>query len=236
MITTHDTYLPSTSKIFEVFREELMARSATIRDNDLFDDGEYLMARAALPFREAIEGNDFVNGGVAILAHGPEIQIHPYVLRMVCTNGAILAKMVHTRQVARVKVDAQTVAAHGFDDAFARAEIANAIDACAEPTALSEWAEGARAAALTSADIMISFPEFGELARRLLGPTFLRHFEQRMQFERDEQPTACDLLNGITAVARDTLDPHRRWQLEVLGGAFPEWVSRAHAGSMTSVA
>ena len=59
---------------------------------DTFDDGERLFVRSVVPQRRGRSGpTTGLQGGVALRASGGDVWVHPYVFRLVCTNGAIMA-------------------------------------------------------------------------------------------------------------------------------------------------
>ena len=75
---------------------------------------------------------------------GGLVQIHPYVYRQVCTNGAIMAQSIETRRVAL----------RDYPDPWKAIEvIRNAVHACAQPDVLSSSMRRIRTAADTEADI-----------------------------------------------------------------------------------
>jgi len=41
------------------------------------------------------------------------------------------------------------------------------------------------------------------------------------EFFKSEHRSRFDLMNAVTAVARDTSNPETRWRLETIGGAVP---------------
>ena len=96
-------YLPTTRAVRAAFEGEIAALGGVVRD--AYDDGARLFLRAVLPPTDEVRPGDAVQGGVAVRAAGPEILVHPYTFRQVCTNGAIHAQALETRQVARVAVE-----------------------------------------------------------------------------------------------------------------------------------
>jgi len=63
-------------------------------------------------------------------------------------------------------------------------------------------------------NIMAFFGRHGGLERGVLGQIM-------NQFVHEGGRTGFDLMNAVTAVARETRDPEVRWELEKLGGGVP---------------
>ncbi len=140
-------------------------------------------------------------------ANDTDILIHPYVFRVVCGNGAIMAQAVQTRHIARDSASPFSI----------EAEVRQAIRCCCEPEAFTFAADQMRTAKQSQADMLINMSAFlgthripGEIASRIL----------RQYFEMEER-SAYGFMNAVTAVARDTKDPETKWRLESLGGAIP---------------
>src|SRR5262245_9023520 len=82
----------STKDVLEAFTEAITDRGGRVADT--FDDGRRLFARSVLPGLREVRQGDKVQGGVAVKATDEAICLYPYVFRLVCTNGAILAETV----------------------------------------------------------------------------------------------------------------------------------------------
>src|SRR5262245_7514958 len=88
MTTMHGfEYLPSIAELHQSFAQEITSLGGRVRD--AFDDGERLYARGVLPSDAEVRPGDVVSAGVAMRAVRSGIEIHPYTLRRVCTNGLI---------------------------------------------------------------------------------------------------------------------------------------------------
>ena len=92
----------TTAMVKTVFAEEIAALDGKV--SDTFDDGERLFVRSILPGVEEVRAKDCVEGGVALRMSGGEAWVHPYVVRQVCSNGAIMAQAIETRHVADFNV------------------------------------------------------------------------------------------------------------------------------------
>jgi hypothetical protein len=190
------------SDIREVFAGEITTLGGTV--SDLFEDGPLLLARSLLPGVEEVRPGDRLRGGVAIRAVEDEVFVHPYVFRLVCTNGCIAAQALETRHLV--------LDDFGTDEEAVR----EAIRACAAPGAFAEVAGRMRSAAETQADLALNL--LPHLRRFPQAAQFLR--EIIVRFEREGDRSGFGLVNAVTATARDAPDPRARWELESAGGAL----------------
>src|SRR6266581_1184536 len=87
----------TTAQIQAVFAEEIRDAGGTV--SDTFDDGARLFTRSILPRGREVRPKDRVQGGVALKATEQEIWVHPYIFRLVCRNGAIMAHAIQTRHI-----------------------------------------------------------------------------------------------------------------------------------------
>src|SRR5262249_45612743 len=95
------TFLPSIARLQELFSREIGAAGGTV--SDTYNAGRRLFLRAILPQVREVRSRDEVQGGVALRATGCQIQIHPYLFRQICRNGAIMAQSLQTRLVQRIE-------------------------------------------------------------------------------------------------------------------------------------
>ena len=211
MSVTNQPHLPTTREIRDLVGVQIAELGGTM--SDCYDDGERLYLRTILPPPAEVRPGDAVRGGVAVRVVGPEISVHPYTFRQVCSNGAIRAQALQTRQMERVDLAAPTP--HIERVAW---ELGEAVRACAAPEAFAESVGEMRSAAEHQADQFLSILA---AVRRLPGggSDFLRHILAQLERERDR--SAYGLMNALTAVARETREPEARWRLEELGGGVP---------------
>jgi hypothetical protein len=167
--------------------------------------------RATLPSFEELKRDDWVQGGVALHATADEIALHPYTLRKICNNGAIVAHGTHSCRLARAY-------ATRFGEAGLTAALRQAIGEACKATAFLEAASWTRAAMELDADerffLERGFAGMSKHARERLAGTLVA------QFLRANDRSLFALMNVVTAAARDEPDPALRWELEVLGGAL----------------
>lgn len=204
-------YLPATPEVRKTFERQIAIRGGTVTqaveaEGDLF-------LRATLPMKDTVRAGDNVQGGVALRSAGPEIQVHPYVFREVCQNGAIWAQSLGTQRIERVEFSAAT---DRISDALAQIEAA--IGTCAQQATFRNAVTEMRESTQVDADI--------DLLLHIAHATDLRPgiFAAIRRFHADRDQSLYGLMNAVTSVARDTPDPNTRWRLEELGGAVPAFV------------
>ena len=84
--------LPAPQEICAIVTEELALVGGTI--SDAYEDGERLFLRSLLPMADQVRPKDVIQGGIAVMADEAEIHVHPYLLRQVCRNGAIMPQLI----------------------------------------------------------------------------------------------------------------------------------------------
>ena len=199
-----------TSEIAKIFRKEITSFGGKVFD--CFDDGRRLFLRALLPREDTVRPEDRVQGGVALKAVDNQIQIYPYIFRIVCSNGAVMAHVLETRSIHLPKPKDDTIE-----------EIRAAARACTTPEAFSIGVAQMRSA------LHAPGRESEKEVARLLelrdytaphGPdTWVKFVEAVLENSKEIGPSRFAVINAITSTARDTDDPELRWWLEELGGA-----------------
>jgi hypothetical protein len=198
---------PTTAQIKALFAEEIAAAGGVV--SDTFDDGTRLFTRSVLPGLREVAKGDQVQGGVGLRACEEEVSVHPYIFRLVCKNGAIMAHAIQTRQLET-------------DDFVTVEEFAGAVRAavrdCCSPETFTANAEQMRAARELQVDIALNLlPHLSRMPPSLIAqiaPQIVERFFQA----RDRSRFA--LMNAVTSVARETADPEIRWRLEESGGGI----------------
>ena len=194
----------SPSDIAQIFAEEIAAARGEVTDP--FVDGTRVFVRGVLPPSIEVAPKDSVRGGVALSATDTDIYVHPYVFRIVCTNGAIMAKATQTRRIER-------------DEFALESSIRQAIGDCCRPESFIMAADQIRSSREIAADMAIMMAAFDRTRR---GTMWTRFFADILRRYHDAADTsAFGLMNAVTSVARDTREPEARWRLEVLGGTIP---------------
>lgn len=196
----------STAEVKAVFAEEIAGAGGKVRD--VFEDGRRLFARAVLPGTLEVRPGDRIQGGVALRVTDFDVYVHPYTFRQVCTNGAIRAHAVETRQIT-------------YHDAPVTAEavslLREAIRNCCDPQVFAAGVGEMRDAAQEPMDRVLDLmpmlarmqKRHPEVAVRLLA-----------RFLEEKEPTRFGWMNAVTAEAREAPDPEVRWRLEEYGGGI----------------
>jgi len=193
--------------ILAVFTEEITCRDGQVLDTVM--SKSHLWSRSVLPrFAEARPG-DPIQAGVALSARGNDVYVYHYLRRLVCRNGAIRMLPAESGRFERLD---------WLPQAEALTFIRETIVSCCAEEAFSDAMRGVREIAVARA---LRHPEMQRLLARV-APHVLRHelVEILDRFQRTGDRSCYALANAITAFARDTRDPHRRWDLEELGGAI----------------
>jgi hypothetical protein len=203
------TYYPSTTQLRDAFTDEV--RSLGGRVSDTYEDDARLLMRAVLPAVRDVGAGDTIQAGVAMRVAGPQLGVHPYTFRQVCTNGAIAAYALDTHRVQLVEFETATE----FVEA-ALGELRLAVRKAAEPDVFRTTVDRMRTASTLHADQMINLIPVLSRVPRQFRAGVLRMIGER--FAHDGDPTMFGIVNAVTSVARDTADPDIRWKLEEAGG------------------
>jgi hypothetical protein len=197
----------TTASILAVFTEEIAAHQGTVADT--FDDGRRLFTRSILPRAEEVRPGDGLRGGVALRASECQIWLHPYVFRLVCRNGAIMAHAIQTRHLDLELRQPDEVP-------FLLRE---AIQACCAEEAFTTATQQMRSAQEVEADLVLSMLPMLTRFPSSVASQLIQQVTERFLSETDR--SRFGLMNAVTSLARDTRDPERRWGLEELGGGIP---------------
>jgi hypothetical protein len=201
----------TTREIREISAQEVEAAGG--RMSDVFDDGARIFLRAVLAGEKQVQPGDRIQGGVAVRATSEEIRVHPYVFRQVCSNGAIRAHALGSRQVRQVDFSTE-------EQAKVVGALREAVQACCCEEAFAQGlAEMRSARGASDVDLALTMMPF--LARMIQGPESQSIVASIFdQFFADRDHSRFGLTNAVTSVARDTRDPEVRWRLEEIGAGI----------------
>jgi len=167
--------------------------------------GGRLIARSILPKSGDVQPDDRLQGGVAIKAHGNEVSVFPYVFRVVCKNGAIMAQSIASRRISMM---------YEFDSERAVNDVREAVASCCAPGVFSSAMDDIRTTLNAPADLALNLlPFLNRVPSALIERIMERFFE-------DGDQNRFGLMNAVTSVARDAADPETKWNLEELGGGI----------------
>lgn len=188
-----------------LFRAEIHGLGGDVPDE--VSDGRRLFARAVLPEQADVASRDLVKPGVALRYSEDEVEVRPYVFRVVCRNGAIVA---HSGAGQRVYLPAS-----GDPDRKLR-DVREAIHAAAGADAFTGFVASMRSARDLHPDLPLIV--MSAMRRAELDEATLLDFMER--YRREGTFDLFALGNAMTSLARDTTDPARRWRREALGAAI----------------
>lgn len=191
-----------------LFAEEITAVGGTV--SDTFEDAVRLFTRSILPPLMEVRKADQVQGGVALRADESSVCVHPYVFRLVCSNGAIIAHALQTRQIETDEFVTSEEAVSAIRDA---------IQDCSSAEAFTSAAEEIRAAGQSEVDAVLNLLPLVTRLPSQAGAEILTNIMARFLEDRRDRSRFA-LMNAVTSVARDTSDPELRWRLEELGGSI----------------
>src|SRR5262245_50098300 len=127
------------------FCDEVKALGGVV--SEAVEVGPAFFARSIMESVEEVRTGDQARGGVALQSTGRNVFVHPYVFRLVCTNGCIMASMVGTEQLELSDFPSAEEASEA---------IRHAIRACASPERFSASAKQMRTAREIHADLIVS--------------------------------------------------------------------------------
>ncbi len=193
-----------TEDMLGAFTEEISARQGKVTET--FHQPGQLFVRSVLPQTLEIRARDNVQSGVALRATDTTAWVYPYVFRLVCQNGAIMARAAEGWEIPHLD------RVPTFEAVFL---VRSAVKSCCEGNAFATAADHMRTAAHQPIDAALSMMPF--LSRvASLSPELMRQIFGR--FFRENDLTRYGLMNAVTSLARDTRDHATRWRLEELGG------------------
>ncbi len=197
----------TTAQVLEVFTEEITAHEGRVTDT--FNDGPRLLTRSIIPIFDDVRTGDRVQGGVALKMTQKEVCLYPYVFRLVCSDGAIMAQALQSLQFELDREEPEP----------SLQVVREGVALCCAPDVFTDNVHRMRSATVSQIDhVLTLLPHMARFSgaaehNRLMGQIISRFFG-------DGDQSQFGLANAITSVARDTPDPQLRWNLEELGGAI----------------
>lgn len=193
----------TTAMVRGVFQEELGGLGGQI--TEVYEPEGLLYARGVLPKNDEVGPGDVVKSGVAVRMCASGLCVRPYIFRLVCKNGTIIARALGAWMLEQVEIR---------DPDEVVVELREAIRACASGEAFAHAADRMRALRDEPADLELMMMHF--FVRHGVSPREISEILDR--FIRADDPSRFGLQNAATALARDTINHRRRWELEELGG------------------
>jgi hypothetical protein len=187
------------------FIEEIRIQGGQVRE--CMDDGQRFFGRAVLPMVEEIRKGDRLQGGVAIRALQSEIDVHPYLFRLVCSNGAILPFVLAAEVIFTPEM---------LTRGQLEMEVRSTIQSCCRVEAFTASMKAFRAATRRKAAPVADLSHLDEHVPAAQRAQLLDWILKR--FEAQEDPSEYGLINAITSLARRVRRPEPRWGLEKYAG------------------
>ena len=208
--------------ILDLFTEVINERSGKILES--FRHNERAFSRALLPSRMEVKANDQLQAGVALKGAPVSLAIHPFVFRQVCSNGCVFGKSIQSRKLNQVghsyclemngKVN-EVVTGLDVDWWFK-----DSVAGCCKEEVFSNTSNTFRLA------LQHPFTGPANVEQALMGSLNLEKFPGAKEYHAkimkeylaQDEPVLFNLINAVTAVARDLHDAEKKWKLECVAG------------------
>lgn len=197
----------TTGRVLAVFTDAIAAHEGRVTDT--FDDGRRLFTRAILPHVGDVRSGDQMKGGIALKATEGEVRLYPYLFRLVCRNGAIVAQTLGVESLANLD---------WRDPDDAEQSIRETVSALATEEVFTANLGRMRRGVDQQVDLALAMmPMLSQVSADVAGRLFGEVLER---FFQDGDSSRFGLANAVTATARETRDPELRWSLEEFGGGI----------------
>ncbi len=194
-------------QVHNIFTEELATRGGRVTDT--YKDGNRLFSRSILPHVKDVRPRDRLQGGVAIKATQEEICIYPYIFRLVCSNGAIVAETLEARIISDLnQLEPYTIVE----------SIHEGIATCSQKKVFTQTVSKMHRSSQKQINQALDLLAYFTGHSTLINSEMIKRIMDRFFAETDH--SQFGLANAVTSIARDTPNPQTRWNLEALGGAI----------------
>jgi hypothetical protein len=193
------------SHVKAIFTEEIQAANGKVYD--CIDDDSRLFMRSILPWASEVAPQDRLFGGIALRASQNDLAVCPYIFRVMCSNGAILAHALDTYQIAQINMMSQTEIKSALCAAIVQCRQEDLFEA-----AVNQLHHAQHVPAHNFLNIMTHLSTLPRDVAAGLINGLSHHWMaggDRSRFRFNER--------GHGGSAR-YIDPEARWRLEVLGG------------------
>ena len=138
-------FLPMPQDIRTAVEEEVSQAGGRVLE--CLSGGDALFVRTVLPHDCGVRPQDRIQGGVALLAAGPEIRVQPFTYRKVCSNGAVMAWVIDSHAVAQSTLVRRRTRSTVLE------EVRKLVRACTAPEVFSEIQQRLETTAQTEANL-----------------------------------------------------------------------------------
>jgi len=208
------SYAPSCDQINNLFQEVALSRNGILRRHYITDNILIARAHSLKGLTDDVTPGDRIDGGIAIRVSGPQISVHSFTMREVCKNGAIAATTHLNKRMLRVN-DEEFNAGSKL---MCLSELREMLIVCSSPEAFSQNIRQMRRLQNIQIDTAINMSSHLEEAMKDFGDAIIASVLK--EFFGQEDMSLYGVMNAITAVARKTSDPQKKWDLEELGGGI----------------
>jgi hypothetical protein len=173
----------------------------------------HLYLRALLRQRSEVASGDELAAGIALRAEGPTATLCAFSLRLACANGMISTQLA----------PAETLQLDPWDEDRIEEALGAAAAASLGATARQAALFGQLLQPVTEVMLRRAWARLElQLRLRAAGPRSLSNARLRAEWMRAaaQEGSLFGMVNALTASARETRDPARRWQLEQAGEEF----------------
>jgi hypothetical protein len=198
--------------LIDHFEQAIQVRGGTLIDEARRQRKGFLCA--ILPFESYLQAGDLLTAGAALKIREDSVSLYTYLLRQVCTNGMVQPMLQQEHRFEEGQLSDFQIELQLGLDALYQHGLSEQVD----------YFKGSLQKNLDDRELRRAISTASIILKR----THLREdLTHRIREERGrtvnrgrvgEEPRRFDLINGLTALARDTADPMQRWQLMEFAG------------------
>lgn len=199
-------------KVTELFTQKVSQHGGHIIQTSI--SAEHVLIEATLTVSDALLKGDYVQGGVALYYSPTLIAIHPYLFRLICESGLLIANTPEDCiiwQQGDAELNEKTLDTH----------LETAVQCCTKKDTFLPTITSLKTA-LSQEVILLK--EILSLPRLTEDNSLLDELLKHAIVE--DEDTAFGLINTITATARDINMPQTCYQLQKLAGEITHKVSQ----------
>ena len=186
---------------------------------------------ATLPTTATVGRGDIITGGVAIKLDDPHPSLHPFSLRLLCTNGMISQGILQAIVTSEKQIEEDLTTIISKFDTYRLKHISSLARQSQQITVthaqISAAVRKVRYILMRNSShrAQITFDDLDRMhdVRRRMRE-LIRREQMRTSSPQDQSVSLFDLINAITDLAHDMHSPATRWELMEMGGAMLEAV------------
>ena len=198
--------------LIDYFEQTIQLRGGTLVDEARRQRKGFLCA--ILPMTSYLQAGDLLTGGAALKIYENAVSLHTYLLRQICSNGMVQPMLQQERRFEIGELSSFQIEFRLGLDALHRRGLAQHVRRFEESMRQKLEDRELRRTISKAATILNRSHLREDLTARIAE-------EQRRAVNRgreDDLPRRFDLINAVTALARDTGNPMQRWKLMEFAG------------------